>query len=173
MAFEKAGTAIEISIKTLERQCEWEFVEEISESVPEADAILSLGCGIGVQALAERFSEIPVYPGVNTSGLTMREEAGIWVARCAACGDCTLDETFGVCPVARCSKGLLNGPCGGTREDGGCEVDLETNCAWKMIVDRAAARGELESLRAVRKPKDYSNSRHGGPKKVVRKDLRP
>jgi hypothetical protein len=173
MALKKADLTIEIQTKTLERQCEWEFVEELSESAPQVDAILSLACGIGVQALAERFPEVAIYPGVNTSGLTMREEAGIWVARCAACGDCTLDETFGICPVARCSKGLLNGPCGGTREDGSCEVDDETDCAWKMIVDRAAARGALESLRVVRKPKDFSNSRHGGPKKVVRKDLRP
>jgi hypothetical protein len=173
MALGKAGHSIEIQTKTLERQCEWEFVEELSESVPKVDAILSLACGIGVQALAERFPEIAVYPGVNTSGLTLQEEGGIWVARCAACGDCTLDETFGVCPVARCSKGLMNGPCGGTREDGGCEVDEQTDCAWKLIVERATARGELDSLRAVRKAKDYSNSRHGGPKRVVRKDLRP
>lgn len=172
LALKEKGQEVEIVTKTLERQCEWEFVEELTELLPEVDAVLSLGCGIGVQALAERFPEVPVYPGVNTSTLALRPEAGLWVSRCAACGDCVLDETFGICPVARCAKGLMNGPCGGTREDGKCELDEGSDCAWKLIIERAEARGELDKLKKIRAPKDWSNSRHGGPKKVVREDLR-
>jgi ferredoxin len=171
MGLKKNGKEIEIITATLEKQCEWEFVEELTELTDGVDAILSLACGIGVQALAERFSEIPVYPGVNTSALTIREDDGIWVARCAACGDCVLGETFGFCPISRCAKSLMNGPCGGTRKDGRCEINDETDCVWNLIVERAEERGQLEDLAAVRKTKDWSNSSHGGPKKVTREDM--
>jgi len=172
MALQKQGHGIEILTATVEKQCEWEFVEDLAQLAGQVDAIMSLACGIGVQALAERFSEIPVYPGVNTSALTIREESGLWSSRCAACGDCVLGETFGLCPVSRCAKSLLNGPCGGTRANGKCEVDENVDCVWKLIVERAKARGELDSLKKVHKAKDWSNSGHGGPKRVVREDLR-
>ena len=172
MALKKLGHPVEIITATLEKQCEWEFVEELAEKAAGVDAIMSIACGIGIQALAERFDTIAVYPGVNTSSLTIREEAGLWAARCAACGDCVLGETFGYCPVARCAKSLLNGPCGGTRKNGKCEVNEDVDCIWNLIVERADKRGQLESLYKIKKAKDWSNSRHGGPKRVVREDLR-
>jgi hypothetical protein len=173
MALTVEGHPLEIVTKTVERQCEWEFVEELAELVPQADAVLSLACGIGVQAVAERFPEIPVYPGVNTTSLALREEPGLWVARCQACGDCVLGETFGLCPVARCAKSLQNGPCGGTRKNGKCEVNENVDCVWNLIVERAATRGQLENLLRIREPKNWSNSHHGGPKRMLREDLRP
>ncbi len=172
MALKKQGHNIEIITATLEKQCEWEFVEELAEKAASVDAILSIACGIGIQALAERFDPLPVYPGVNTSALTIRQEPGLWTARCAACGDCVLGETFGYCPIARCAKSLLNGPCGGTRTNGKCEVHEDIDCVWNLIVERADARGQLESLSRVKKTKNWSNSRHGGPKRVIREDLR-
>jgi ferredoxin len=172
MALTKQGHSIEIVTGTLEKQCEWEFVEQLAEKAVGVDAIMSIACGIGIQALAERFDPIPVYPGVNTSALTIREEAGLWAARCAACGDCVLGETFGFCPIARCAKSLLNGPCGGTRNNGKCEIDENIDCVWNLIVERADERGQLESLSKLQKVKNWSNSRHGGPKRVIREDLR-
>lgn len=172
MALKKQGLSVEIITATLEKQCEWEFVEQLAEKAAEVDAIMSIACGIGVQALAERFDPIPVYPGVNTSALTIREETGLWAARCVACGDCILGETFGYCPIARCAKSLLNGPCGGTRKNGKCEVNEDVDCIWSLIVERAEERGQLESLSKLKKAKDWSNSRHGGPKRVIREDLR-
>jgi len=172
MALKKQGHTVEITTATLEKQCEWEFVEDLAEKAANVDAIMSLACGIGIQALAERFDPMPVYPGVNTSSLTIREEAGVWAGRCAACGDCVLDQTFGLCPIARCAKSLLNGPCGGTRKDGKCEVNEDVDCIWNLIVERAEQRGQLESLAEVKKSKNWSNSRHGGPKKVIREDLK-
>ena len=172
MALKKKGSSVEIKTAMLEKQCEYEFVEMLAEQVEKADTLLSLACGIGVQVLAERFPDKRVQPGVNTSALTVREEAGVWASRCAACGDCVLGETHGFCPVARCSKSLMNGPCGGTSKDGKCEVGEEMDCVWNQIVERAEARGELDSLVKIRKTKDWSNTRHGGPKKVVRKELR-
>jgi ferredoxin len=173
LAFAEKRQPIEVLTCTLEKQCEWEFVEELTGRLDGVDALLSLACGIGVQALAERFAELPVYPGVNTSALTIREEAGIWASRCAACGDCVLGDTFGFCPVSRCAKSLMNGPCGGTRHDGKCEISENLDCVWKLIVERAEQRGELQSLLGVRRAKSWANSRHGGPKRAVREDLRP
>lgn len=172
MAMKKQGSDVEIITATLEKQCEWEFVEEIAELVSKVDAVLSIACGIGIQAVAERFAKTPVYPGVNTSALTIREKEGLWVGRCEACGDCVLGETFGICPTARCAKSLMNGPCGGTRKEGKCEVNEDIDCVWNLIVERAELRGKLESLTAIRKAKNWSNSRHGGPKRVVREDMR-
>jgi len=173
MAMHTDGNPVKIRTRTLERQCEWEFVEELAEIVGEVDAIMSVACGIGIQAVAERFADVPVYPGVNTTSLAIREEPGLWVARCAACGDCVLDETYGLCPVARCAKSLMNGPCGGTRDNGKCEVDEELDCVWNLIVDRARARGKMQELMEFRRAKDWSNSSHGGPKRVLREELRP
>jgi hypothetical protein len=173
LAMKQKGKRIQITTATLEKQCEYEFVEEIADRVKKVDAVLSLACGIGVQAVSERFPDKPVYPGVNTSALTIREEAGIWAARCAACGDCILGETFGLCPVARCSKSLLNGPCGGTRANGKCEISEDIDCIWYRIVERAEARGQLAALARIRRPRSWANSGHGGPKRVVREELRP
>jgi ferredoxin len=108
------GAAKDIGDVTVQRQCEWEYLDQIEEQVAEADVVLSLGCGIGVQALAEHFPDAWVVPGLNTSFLGMPTEQGVWVERCAACGDCILGLTGGICPIARCSKSLLNGPCGGS-----------------------------------------------------------
>jgi len=172
MALKKQGYNVEIMTHTLEKQCEREFIEEIKDLVNRADSILSLSCGIGVQAVAEHFSDKPVYPGVNTSALTIRQEEGQWESRCIACGDCILGETFGICPIARCAKNLMNGPCGGTRKDGKCEINEEIDCVWNLIVERAKELGQLDSLKEIRKTKNWSNSRHGGPKKVIREELR-
>jgi hypothetical protein len=82
-----------------------------------------------------------------------------------------LGETFGLCPVARCAKSLMNGPCGGTRQGGKCEIDENVDCVWNLIVERAEKRGQLETLLKVRPTRDWSNGRHGGPKRVIREDL--
>ena len=95
---------------TLKRQCEPEFLEMLVDKSSDVDAILSLGCGIGVQAIAERFPDTPVVPGVNTSFMGISREQGVWDERCAACGDGRLEDTAGICPVTRCTKGILNGP---------------------------------------------------------------
>lgn len=172
LATKKRGKPIEITTATVEKQCEYEFVETIAGKAEQADTLLSLACGIGVQVLAERFGDKRVLPGVNTSALTVREEAGIWASRCDACGDCVLGETQGYCPIARCSKSLMNGPCGGTSKNGKCEISEDTDCIWKLIVERAELRGELELLAKIRNPKNWSRARSGGPKRVVREELR-
>ena len=150
---------------TVERQCEWEFLDDIQEQVREVDAILSLGCGVGVQAIAEHFPEVIVLPGLNTAFMGLPQEQGIWSERCLGCGDCILGLTAGVCPITRCAKSLLNGPCGGSVE-GKCEISPDTPCAWQMIYDRLAAQEQLDKLEEIQPPKDWSTSHAGGPRRI-------
>lgn len=171
IALKRKGKRTEILEVTVERQCEWEFIEHIQQLVEKADVVISTACGIGVQAMAERYHDKAIYPGVNTTFLGLREEEGLWAERCAACGDCTLHLTGGICPVARCSKSLLNGPCGGST-DGKCEVSEEIACGWQLIVDRLKALGQLDRLQVNIPPKNWATSRSGGPRKVVKKELR-
>jgi ferredoxin len=171
MASKLDGNEKTISDATVQRQCEWEYLDEIAEQVSEADIVLSLGCGIGVQAIVEHFPSAWVVPGLNTSFLGLPTEQGIWAERCAACGDCILGRTGGICPIARCSKSLLNGPCGGS-EGGHCEVSKEIQCAWQLIYDRLNSMGKLDLLMELQPPKNWKTSRDGGPRKIVREDLR-
>ena len=165
------GQAQDARDVTVQRQCEWEYLDQIEEQVQEADIILSLGCGIGVQAIAQHYPDSWVVPGLNTSFLGIPEEQGVWTERCAACGDCVLGLTGGICPIARCSKSLLNGPCGGS-EEGHCEINPDVPCAWQLIYDRLNGTDKLHVLMDVQPPKDWSSSRDGGPRKIVRQDLR-
>lgn len=161
----------EVSHITVQRQCEWEYLDEAAEQVAQADVVLSLGCGVGVQAIAEHFPNTWVVPGLNTTFMGIPTEQGVWDERCAACGDCVLGLTGGICPIARCSKSLLNGPCGGS-EDGHCEIDPETPCAWQLIYDRLSQKGKLEVLMDLQPPKNWRTSRDGGPRRIIREDLR-
>lgn len=143
-----------LSEYTLKRQCDPEFLESLAERVPEIDAILSLGCGIGVQAIAERFPYLPVLPGVNTSFMGVPKEWGIWDERCAACGDCRLADTAGICPITRCTKGILNGPCAGTKS-GKCEASKDMDCAWVLIYQRLENLRQLENMRRYYPPRNF------------------
>jgi len=171
MASKLDGDPKDVTDVTVQRQCEWEYLDTIAEQINEAELVLSLGCGVGVQAIAEHFPKAWVVPGLNTSFLGLPVEQGVWVERCAACGDCILGLTAGVCPIARCSKSLLNGPCGGS-QDGHCEVNEDIPCAWQLIYDRLNSLNKLELLFEIRPPKNWRTSRDGGPRKIVRPDLR-
>ncbi len=165
------GHPMEVDEVTVQRQCEWEYIDPLKPRLEGYDAVLSLACGIGVQAMNERFPEVLTLPGLNTTFLGLPEEQGVWEERCQACGDCILGLTFGICPIARCSKQLLNGPCGGS-QNGVCEVDPDIPCAWQLIWERAVQFGQVERLLEIQPPKNWSKSRDGGPRKIVREDLR-
>ena len=156
---------------TVQRQCEWEFLDAMEQEIKEHDLILSMACGIGVQAIVERFPQARVAPAINTTFLGLPEEHGLWTERCAACGECVLHQTAGVCPIARCAKSLMNGPCGGS-QDGKCEIDPEVPCAWQLIYDRLKAQGRLDQMLEITPARDWSTSRDGGPRRLVRQDLR-
>ncbi|RKY02223.1 hypothetical protein DRP77_08300 [Candidatus Poribacteria bacterium] len=151
----REGRKLDVREAVVERQCEREMVEELRDAVEEVDAILSMGCGAGVQMVAEVFEEKPVFPALNTTFIGAPEREGVWVERCAACGDCMLYWTGGICPVIRCAKGLLNGPCGGTRRGGKCEIDPEKDCAWVLIYQRLKKQGRLDLMERYYEPKNY------------------
>jgi ferredoxin len=165
------GNPKEVSHITVQRQCEWEYIDPLAAQIEEVDVVVSLGCGIGVQALAERFPKAFVVPGLDTTMLGMPVEQGVWEERCAACGSCILGLTGGICPIARCAKQLLNGPCGGS-QNGICEIDEDTPCAWQLIYDKLKSLDRLHLIMDYQPPKDWSKSRSGGPRKITRDDLR-
>jgi len=171
LAREKEGKPIEIREETLERQCDPEYLEQMRGYAEDYEAIVSIACGAGVQYTAEKYRRIPVYPGINTNFIGVTLEQGVWSERCQACGDCMLHKTGGICPITRCSKSLLNGPCGGS-SNGKCEINSEIECGWQIIYDRLKELGSLELFEEVIPIKDWTTSRDGGPRKIVREDLK-
>ncbi|MBI4281906.1 MAG: methylenetetrahydrofolate reductase C-terminal domain-containing protein [Chloroflexi bacterium] len=170
LAFKIDGKKIEVEEQTVERQCEDEFIQEAAPGVARNAAVLSLACGAGVQAIARRYGRTPVLPGVNTTFIGTLESQGVFTEECAGCGDCVLATFGGICPITRCSKKLLNGPCGGSR-NGKCEVAPDIDCAWQLIIDRLKVLGQMSNLRTYIPPKDWRPSNAGGPRKLVREDL--
>jgi hypothetical protein len=156
---------------TLERQCDVEFLEELITKSKDHDVVLSMACGAGVQLVAENAGKMKVFPAIDTNFIGAIHEKGVWGERCQTCGDCKLALTGGICPITRCAKSLLNGPCGGSR-DGKCEVNSETACGWQLIVDRLEAIGCLDQYEKILEPADWSHSRDGGQRKLVREDLK-
>ncbi len=155
VAESRSGNGIHtFSEYTVKRQCDYEFLDSLVDIIADVDAILSLGCGIGVQAIAERLPDLPVLPGVNTSFMGMAKESGVWDERCAACGDCRLEETAGICPITRCTKGMLNGPCAGTK-NGKCEANKDMDCAWILIYKRLERLQQLEKMRRYYPPRNF------------------
>ena len=169
MAAKMNGENIEISEKTIDRQCVKEFGIQLDDVIDLYDAVLSLGCGAGVQAVADMYPEVPVIPALNTEFMGETKDRGYWVESCIGCGDCMLYYFGGICPLARCSKQLFNGPCGGSI-DGKCEVNQEVPCAWQLIIDRLTNFGALERLEMIYPPKDWSKKQGAGPRKIVRED---
>ncbi|MEK6535204.1 MAG: methylenetetrahydrofolate reductase C-terminal domain-containing protein [Thermodesulfobacteriota bacterium] len=171
MARNNRGKNLEIIEMTPARQCEPEFALELAEIITGVDAVLSLSCGVGVQTLARNFNTTVIIPGVNTVFMGETIAHGIWEERCQACGNCILEKTGGVCPIARCAKQLLNGPCGGSSQ-GKCEIKRETDCAWQLIYDRLKSLGQLAKLSEMIPAKNWgTESRDKGPRKIIREDL--
>ncbi len=171
LAARERGDRLEVRTHTITRQCDREFFnDDAARLIREADAVLSMACGVGVQFCGECFPGAVVYPALNTQFFGATVEQGVWAERCAGCGECLLADTGGVCPVARCAKNLLNGPCGGS-QDGKCEVNDQQDCAWQLIFDRMKSASRLEYFTKVKAPKDWSRSGSGGPRKIVREDV--
>jgi hypothetical protein len=131
------------------------------KEIAAADSILVLTDGSGVQTVAEVVDKV-VHPGCNTLSAGGAHAEWKEAERCLECGDCVLEFTGGLCPIARCSKLLLNGPCGGS-QGGKCEVDPDIPCVWQQIVDHLAKLGQLDKLERIVPPKNWSVSLMSGP----------
>jgi ferredoxin len=166
----KEGRPLEVDEKTLERQCDPEYIEQLKKSVDQYDAVISMACGVGPQFLSEAYPQQRFLPAVNTTFFGGAVQHGVWSERCAGCGTCVIHFFDGMCPIARCSKSLLHGPCGGSA-GGKCEISKEVDCIWDMIVRKKMEQGRLADLVNLKPAKDWRTARDGGPRKSVREEL--
>jgi len=160
-----AGNPPEFTVQTIERQCETDWLESYFQVPEGTDAVLSLACGAGVQTMAAAYDPLPVIPALNTTFLGSNIKPGVFQEMCRGCGDCVLAYTGGICPVARCAKGLYNGPCGGTN-NGSCEIRTDVPCAWAMIFYRLKRMDRLDLLLEVRTPPDWRPGGGEGPREL-------
>ena len=170
-----SDSSIGIQSSTILRQCDKQIIKsaarEIQESINDSEVIISLGCGVGVQTLAEVFPKKIIIPGTDTLFMGEHQrELGNHVERCRGCGDCMLYETGGICPITRCAKGLMNGPCGGVI-GGKCEVGNYTkDCAWYLMWKRLKEMGQIERYTTFRAPRKFSQSM-GAPREFKQAEL--
>ena len=151
------GKKFNFKVITLPKQCDsYLTFAPLQSQMKDMEAVLSLACGLGVQIIAQVLPDFPVVPAQNTLfiGAEIREDS-ILEERCAACGDCLLALTGGICPIARCAKSLLNGPCGGSQH-GKCEIDPEKDCAWDLIIKRLEKLGRLSALEEIHPPRNFA-----------------
>lgn len=139
-------------------------LRENAKDVEAGDGILVMSCAFGVQTV-NLYTDKPVYPALNTLFVGKEEQPGYFTEVCMQCGDCVIATTAGICPLVRCAKSLLNGPCGGS-VGGKCEISPDTPCAWQLIYDRLAAQGQLDKLEEIQPVRDWSASHAGGPRKI-------
>lgn len=132
-------------------------LKAVKDALKEADAVVSMACGDGTQTIMKNVKKqnIPVYPANDTLFIGEVERVGKFEEACKACGECELGWTGGICPVTMCAKGLVNGACGGAK-NGKCEVSPDNDCAWVLIYERLKALGQLDNMKEVKAPKDYS-----------------
>ena len=166
LAAQAKGETIQVDFDCITRQCEEEFFENLTRDVTDYDAVVSIACGAGVGYMAEQFPTAKLLPGMNTTFLGSNVAKGIWEEYCRGCGDCMLAWTSGVCPIAKCSKSLVNGTCGGT-DKGHCEVDADMPCGWLEIYKRLKELGRLDEYRTMRSLRDHRKDRGNGVRRLV------
>jgi ferredoxin len=160
-AFERDRIPLQIDGFTIERQCNADFYLLLDEKIKSYEAILSMGCGAGVQFMADRNPEKPVFPALNTMFVGVDRDLGWFEEYCRNCGECILGETGGICPITRCAKSLFNGPCGGTTREGKCEVSKDIPCAWFEIHKRLKQQNRLENILKIKPAREWRNQTQG------------
>jgi hypothetical protein len=153
--FKQKGKSADLTVFTVERQCNAEYLADVEDMVKDYDCIVSTACGVGVQFMAETYESLPVFPALNTMFAGLDRDIALYQERCRTCGDCQLGYTGGICPITCCSKSLFNGPCGGTNLDGSCEVGKEIPCAWNSIYERLKAQGRLDNILKIHPPMEW------------------
>ncbi|MFA4915845.1 MAG: methylenetetrahydrofolate reductase C-terminal domain-containing protein [Syntrophales bacterium] len=136
--------------------------------ISEAQALLIMTCAFGVQTVATRM-ETTVIPALDTLFIGKERGLGEFHEVCTQCGTCIIGETGGICPVTTCHKGLVNGPCGGTK-DGKCEIDPQKDCAWTLIYQRLKGLGNIDLMRRYQGPRNHQVVPHPGAFSVPREE---
>ena len=159
-----------IDVDCITRQCDREFFDDLTCTPADYDAVLSIACGVGVGFMSEQFPDAVILPGLNTTFYGANVAPGEWKEYCHGCGDCALAWTGGICPIARCSKSLINGACGGTN-DGKCEIHDDMDCAWHLIYKRLKETGRLDELRKMRPARNWKLDRGDGVRRLTHAEM--
>jgi len=133
------------------------ILRNYKNDINKSKNILVLACGNGIQTISEIFDDINIVPGTDTLFLGEIKHSNEFEKRCEMCGFCIVDLFDGLCPISRCPKNMLNGPCGGST-DGKCEVNKDIPCIWYIIFDRLIEKGQIDQLKEIQNPKDWSKS---------------
>ncbi len=136
-------------------------LKPFKEAMDKTDCIIVMSCGAGTQTAVELYEDKPVYPANDSMFLGNMTRLKVFDERCSLCGECILDKTGGICPITRCAKSLLNGPCGGS-QDGKCEISPSLPCAWDLIINRLSKIGCLYLLEEIMPPKNWEPSYNSG-----------
>jgi len=142
-------------------------LKPFKDAIDKADCIIVMSCGAGTQTAVELYEDKPVLPANDSLFLANMTRLKVFDERCSLCGKCILDKTGGICPVTRCAKGLLNGPCGGSK-GGLCEVSKDTPCVWQEIYSRLIRLNQLNLLKEMSRPK----TKPVHPRRLIREDLK-
>lgn len=155
-----AGEGIEVTGMIIpDRTCHIPDVKsrlkKYAKEVESSDAIGVMSCGAGVQTVGTLYEEKVVFPLNNALFLGNTERFGQHVEFCSACGECRIDKFGAICPITRCYKGILNGPCGGVN-NGMCEIGNDTPCAWVLAYERLEKQHRLDNMKEPLKAKNWA-----------------
>jgi ferredoxin len=172
LACKAKGQDKTVEVDCITRQCDREFFApgNLKRDLKEYDAVLSIACGVGVGFAGGLYPQTPVLPGLNTTFYGAGTAPGTWEEYCHGCGDCVLAWTGGICPMARCSKYLINGTCGGTNQ-GKCEVKKDMDCGWYLIYKRLSELGRLDEYRKIRPARDWRKDRASGQRRLTHQEM--
>ena len=138
----------------IDTSCDERLVKLELKKLKDFDCVISLSCGSGVQTIGDLI-DVSVISALDSKYVGSIIRIGNFNEKCSLCGDCVLNDYAGICPVTRCSKHLLNGPCGGSY-DGKCEEDERIDCAWKLIYKRMKKYGKTNQLLKIKNPKNWN-----------------
>ena len=130
-------------------------LSKYASQIEAADMVLVLSCGVGVQTVSEYLEGKKVCAACDTYALPGFQGVTPLEYDCKQCGECYLNLTGGICPITACSKSLVNGQCGGSK-NGKCEVDPNMECGWERIYRRLAQVGRLDARKCPVQVRNYA-----------------
>ena len=146
-------------------------IEEIIGEVENFDRILILGCNECVTVCeAGGKKEVEILASALRMNFMAKGKEKVIDERTLE-RQCDHEYLEEICPVSRCAKRVMNGPCGGST-NGKCEISKDVDCAWQLIIDRLKALNKMEDYEKVAPIKDWSTDRAGGPRTVTREDVK-
>jgi ferredoxin len=134
------------------------ILNKYKSELKDIKQIITLSCGNGAQTISEIFEDKEVISGTDTIFLGQIKHINEFEKKCNLCGNCIIIKYDGLCPITRCPKNMLNGPCGGSKE-GKCEIDNNMDCIWNLIYKKFKKNNRIKELREINEPFDWSNSK--------------